>query len=173
MFKYFKIELLSIAMIIVMLGVSYLVKVKNEKAREKRTTKKIEVFDSITIEVNATDVTSILHSDYIVRESDELRMTNITYQGNSAKELKSKYGHTIGDKFYLDVNVTLLQDNGYRYKAQHAIYDKAIDFFYITSPYTAYMNKNIINGTNLKYDIINKIAKSENIDAILYTASDK
>ncbi len=160
-------------MIVIMLCVSYIVKVKNDKAREKRTTKKIEVFDSVTIEVNATGVDSVLHSDYIVKELDELKLTNITYQGNSAKELKSKYGHTIGDKFYLDVNVTLLQDNGYRYKAQHAMYDKAIALFYITSPYTAYINKNIINGTDLVYDIDNKIAVSENIDAILYTAGDR
>ncbi|SFV63960.1 hypothetical protein MNB_SV-6-244 [hydrothermal vent metagenome] len=173
MFRYLKIELLSIVMIIVMLAVSYLVKVKNEKAKESRTNKKIEVFDSVTIEINATSVKSILHSDYAVRESNEVKLTNITYQGNGAKELKSKYGHTVGDKFYLDVNVTLLQDNGYRYKAQHAMYDKAIEFFYITSPYTAYIDKNIINGTDLKYDIINKIVRSKNIDAILYTASDR
>ena len=173
MFKYFKIEFLSISMILVMLGVSYLVKVKNEKAKESRTTKKIEIFDSVTIEVNSTNITSVLYSDHILREGDKLKMTNITYQGNSAKELKSKYGHTIGDKFYLDINVTLLQDNGYRYKAQHAIYDKAIGFFYIPTAYTAYIDKNIIHGTDLKYDIDNKIAVSEKIDATLYTASDK
>jgi len=173
MLKYLKIELLTIAMILMMLSVSYLVKIKNEKIKESSSLKEIEVFDSVTIEVNATSIKSTLYSDYTVREQGELILTTIKYHGNSAKELKSKYGHTQGDRFYLDENVTLLQESGYRYEAQHAIYDQGVDIFYITSPFVAYINRSIIKGINLKYDIKDQIATAQKIDAVFYTGKDR
>jgi actin-related protein len=149
------------------------VKIKNEKIKDSSSLKEIEVFNSITIEVNATSIKSTLYTDYTVREQSELSLTTIRYHGNSAKELKSKYGHTKGDKFYLDENVTLLQESGYRYKAQHAIYDQSIDIFYVTSPFVGYINRSVIKGVNLKYDIKEKIATAQKIDAVFYTGKDR
>jgi len=168
--KYFKIEWMAIVMILIMLGVSYLIKVKNEKAKQNASTKELEIFNSVTIEVNASEVESRLYADYTVREKGELKMREITYIGASAKELKSKYGRFIDDKFYLDENITLLQDNGYYYEADHALYDKKKELFYATSPFVAYTNGgNIIRGTNLKYDINEEVATAENVDAVFYT----
>jgi len=168
--KYLKIEWLAIVMILVMLGVSYLIKVKNEKANNSISNKEFEVFDSVTVEINATAVKSKLYTDYTVQKSGNIQMINLTYSGKTAEELKSKFGRSIGDKFYLDVNVSLLQDNGYYYEADHAIYDKKSDFFYATSPFVAYIHDgNIIHGTNLKYNIKERIATAENVDAVFYT----
>ncbi len=173
MAKYFRIEWLAIGMILLMLAVSYLIKAKNEKARQNISTKEVEVFDSITIEVNTTAVVSKLYTDYTVKESGQLKLTNINYSGKRAKKLKSKYGRNSGNLFYLDENVTLLQENGYRYRAEHAIYDKEKDFFYVTSPFVAYINRNIIKGVNLKYDIKEQIATAERVDAVFYTGKDR
>ncbi len=171
MSKYFKVELMVLFMILVMLAVSYFIKVKNDKAQKNISTKELEVFDSVTIEVNASKEKSRLYSDYAVKENGELKMTQITYAGKSAKVLKSRYGKSVGDKFYLDENVSLLQDNGYYYKAEHAIYDKKSDFFYVTSPFIAYIfGGNIIKGSNLIYDMTLEIVTAENVDAVFYTA---
>ena len=168
--RYLKIEWLAIVMILVMLGISYLIKVENDKSKISNSTKKLEVFNSVTVEVNATAVKSRLHSDYTVQKSGSMQMIWLTYSGKTAKELKSKFGRSIGDKFYLDVNVTLLQENGYYYEADHAIYNKKSDFFYTTSPFVAYVHSgNIIHGTNLKHNIKEGIATAENVDAVFYT----
>ncbi len=171
MSKYFKIELMVLLMILVMLGVSYLIKVKNDKAQSNMSAKEIEVFDSVTIEINASAVKSRLYSDYTVKENGEIKMRQITYAGKTAKVLKSKYGKSVGEKFYLDENVSLLQTNGYYYKAEHAIYDKEKDLFYVTSPFVAYLfGGDIIRGTNLKYNMTYEIVTAENVDAVFYTA---
>ncbi len=168
--RYLKIELLAILMILVMLGVSYLIKVENDKAKNKNSTKEFEVFNSVTVEINATAVKSILYSDYSVQKSGSMQMIQLTYSGKTSKELKSKFGRSIGDKFYLDLNVTLLQTNGYYYETDHAVYDKKSDFFYTTSPFVAYVHDgNIIHGTKLKYHIKEKITTAENVDAVFYT----
>ncbi len=173
MVKYIKIELLSLAMILLMLAISYLVKVKNETATYNTFSKEIEIFDSITKEVNGTDVTSLLYSDYSVRQKGDLVLTKVKYRGNSAKELTAESGHTINKMFYLDKNVNLLQENGYRYKAEHALYDQNINFFYVTSPFTGYINDSVIKGSNLKYDVDNKIATAHNINAVFYTGKER
>ncbi|MEA3491505.1 MAG: hypothetical protein U9R27_06360 [Campylobacterota bacterium] len=173
MTKHIRIEWLAIGMILLMLAVSYLIKAKNEKAKQNISTKEVEVFNSITIEVNTTAVVSRLYTDYSVKENGQLILTNLDYTGKRAKELKSRYGRNRGDLFYLDENVTLLQKSGYSYKAEHAIYDKEKDLFYITSPFVAYINKNIIKGVNLKYDIKEEIATAERVDAVFYTGKDR
>ncbi len=168
--KYLKIEWLAIIMILIMLGVSYLIKVENDKAKNKNSAKEFEVFDSVTVEINATDVKSILYSDYTVQKNGNMQMIWPDYSGKTAKKLRSKFGRSIGDKFYLDMNVTMLQDNGYYYEADHAVYDKKSDIFYTTSPFVAYVHGgNIIHGINLKYHIKEKITTAENVDAVFYT----
>lgn len=153
-----------------MLGISYLIKVENDKANKNISTKELEVFDSVTVEVNSTSEKSRLYADYTVRKSGSMQMIKLTYSGKTAKELKSKFGRSIGEKFYLDVNVTMLQENGYYYEADHAIYDKKSDIFYATSPFVAYVHGgNIIHGTNLKYNIKEEITTAENVDAVFYT----
>ncbi len=171
MSKYFKIEMIIVLMILIMLAVSYLIKVKNDNARKNISTKELEVFDSVTIEVNASREMSRLYSDYAIKENGELKLEQLTYTGKTAKVLKSKYGKTIDGRTYLDENVSMLQTNGYYYKAEHAIYDKKSNFFYATSPFVAYLfGGNIIHGINLKYDMTNEIVIAEDVDAVFYTA---
>ena len=171
--KFFKIEVLAVVMISIMLGVSYLIKIKNEKMKNNFSNKELEVHDSVTIEVNATDVESKLYAKYMVKTGPELKMTEMLYKGKRAKFLKSKYSRSVGNMFYLDENISMLQDNGYYYKAQHAIYDKNNEMFYVTSPYTAYLSGgNIIRGTSLKYNMKEKLVTSENVDAIFFTANE-
>lgn len=170
MSRYFKIEWLAMVMILVMLGVSYLIKVKNDKAQANASNKELEVFDSVTIEANQSAPQSRLHAEYTVQKSGNIEMIRLNYAGKATKELKSKFGRSRGDKFYLDVNVTMLGVNGYYYEAEHAIYDKAKEFFYVTSPFVAYMgNGTIIHGSNLKYDVKEEISTAENVDAVFFT----
>lgn len=173
MIHHYKIELIAIGLIVLMTGVSHIVTIKNENIEKKSSAKEIEIFDSVTIEANSSNITSILHADYTIKQFEEIKLTTVKYQGNGARDLTSNYGRTIKNKFYLDENITLIQDNGYIYKAEHAIYDKNIDFFYITSPFTGFIKKNIVKGINLKYDIVQKIATAEQIDAVFYTGKDR
>ena len=168
--KYFKIEFLAILMISIMLSVSYLIKVKNEKMKRNAFTKELEIYDSLTIEVNASGVNSRLYADRTVRENGMTKLYNLTYQGKSAKELKSEYGRIMEKALFLDDNITLLQDNGYYYEADHAIYDKRVETLYVTSPFVAYIQGgNIIHGVTMQYDTNKKLVAAKNVDAVFFT----
>ncbi len=168
--KYFKIEFFAIVMISIMLGVSYLIKVKNEKMNQNAFAKELEIYDSLTVEVNASSVISKLYADRTVRENGIMKLYNLTYQGKSAKELKSKYGRSIKMALFLDENITLLQDNGYYYEGDHAIYDKKVETLYVTSPFVAYIQGgNIIHGVTMRYDTRKKVVAATNVDAVFFT----
>jgi hypothetical protein len=168
--KYFKIEVLAILMITLMLGISYLIKVRNEQMERHTSAKELEIFDSVTVEVNASALTSKLFADYTVKIGDELKMKQLLYTGYNARLLKSNYGRSVGHLLYLDENVSMLQDNGFYYKAEHTVYDKKRGFFYTTSPFVAYLSKGtIIHGVNMTYDIQKKITTAENVNALFFT----
>ena len=156
-------------MILIMLGVAYLIKADQYKSKQINLSKEMEVYQSITTEINASGVENRLYSDYGVKEKGELRLTKVIYEGKSAQKLKAEKGRTIGDKIYLDYNVTLLQKNGYLYKGDHAIYDRKKEFLQVTSPFVAYLDRNIIHGVNFQYDAKKKIVTAEDVNAVIFT----
>jgi len=161
-------EWISFIMILIMLSVSFLFDVKQRKAQNQTFHKEFEVYNSITIEVNQQTITSILISDYGVKESGILTLNNMKYIGNSMESLKASSGRFVDNKIYLDNNVTALQTNGYYYEGEHAIYDKSIEFLYVTSPFTAYINSGIIKGFDLVYDKRGKVATAQRVNAVFY-----
>ncbi|MEA3419194.1 MAG: hypothetical protein U9Q90_07305 [Campylobacterota bacterium] len=167
--SFLRIEWIAITMILIMLGVSYLIKADQNKAKKITFSKEMEVYHSTTIEVSTNGVESRLYTDFGVREQGKFKLTRIIYRGKSVEELKAEKGRIIGDKIYLDHNVTLLQKNGYIYKGDHAIYDKNKEFLQVTSPFVAYMDHNVIHGVNLQYDVKKKVATAENVNAVIYT----
>jgi len=168
--KYFKIEFFAIVMIGLMLAVSYLIKIKHEKMKNDSFAKEIEIFHSLTTEVNETGVESTIYADYAVKENDVLKMTNLVYSGGSAKKLTARHGKSIAKALFLDDDVRLLQNNGYYYEADHAIYDKKDEILYIVSPFVAYLyGGNIVHGINMKYDEKKKLVAAQNVDAVFFT----
>jgi len=161
-------EWISFAMILIMLAVSFLFDVKQRKAQNQTFHKEFEVFNSITIEVDKEIITSILISDYGVKESGVLTLHNMEYIGNSMENLEASSGRFVDNKIYLDKNVKALQTNGYYYEAEHAIYDKSIEFLYVTSPFTAYINNSVIKGLDLVYDKKGKVATAKRVNAVFY-----
>jgi hypothetical protein len=171
--KYFRIELLAIIMIAIMLSVSYLIKIKNEKLEKNRLDKQLEVFDSVTIEVNATGIKSKIIADYSVKNDAVLKMTNLIYSGGSTKELQARHGRSIGKALFLDEDIKLLQVNGYYYEAEHAIYDKKDRILYVISPFVAYLQGGtIVHGINMKYDENLDMVAAQNVDAVFFTHED-
>ena len=163
-----RVEWVAIGMIFIMLGVSFLFEAKHRKATNSTFHKEFEVYNSITIEVDEEGISSRLYSDYGMKESGVLTLTNMTYSGRSVEKLRAYKGRFIDHKIYLDYNVTALQSNGYYYEGQHAIYNQLTEFLYITSPFIAYINNSVIEGSKLEYNRIEEEAKAESIRATFY-----
>jgi len=168
-----RIEWIALVTIAAMLVFSYLITADQKKREEYRFSKEMEVFHSTTIEVNSTGVESRLVSDYAVKEGKELRLKKVIYSEANIEELRADRGRYLDEKLYLDGHVYLLQKNGYIYQGEHAIYDKKKRVLDVTGRFSAYINRNIIHGSHLHYDLDEKSATAENIDAILYTDDEK
>ncbi len=163
-----RVEWIAIGMIFIMLGVSFLFEAKHRKATNSTFHKEFEVYNSVTIEVDKRGVNSRLYSDYGMKESGVLTLTNMRYKGRSVEWLRAYKGRFVDNKIYLDYNVTALQSNGYYYESEHAIYNQLTEFLYITSPFTAYINNSVVKGSKLEYSRIGEEAKAQSVKATFY-----
>jgi hypothetical protein len=163
-----RVEWIAIAMIMIMLGVSFLFEAEHRKAQNIVFNKEFEVHNSVTVEVDQKEIKSTLYSDYGMKENGVLTLFDMTYVGASVEKLRSKEGRFIDNKIYLDGNVTALQTNGYYYEGEHAIYNQLTEFLLVTSPFTAYVNNSVIKGINLKYDRKAQVARAQNVHAVFY-----
>ncbi len=163
-----RVEWIAIAMIFIMLSVSFLFEVKHREAQNSTFNKEFEVYKSVTIEVDQDGIQSKLHSKYSMKESGVLTLTDMSYRGISVEKLEAYQGRFFDHKIYLDYNVTALQSNGYYYEGEHAIYNQLTQFLYITSPFIAYINNSVTEGSDLEYDRKGQVAKAKKVHATFY-----
>jgi len=164
-----KLEIILIIAMIAIVSVSLTVEIKNNLKPKKVSTIELEFTHTTFTEVDTNKTQGVAFGTYGIRDAGVLTVDNLRYSTDSIKLLRAKKGIYKGDKLYLDHNITVNQKVGFDYKAEHAIYDKKTEMLDITSPFTAFMNENIIHGNSLRYDTRNKKAFATDIDAVVYT----
>ena len=164
-----KLEILIAVAITAILSVTFMVKFPHKPSNGKIFTKELEFTDTTFTEVNTDTMQGIAFSTHGVREQGELTLYDLIYHTNKIKLFRAKKGTYIGDKIYLDGNITVNKKEGFDYFAQHAVYDKKTEILDITSAFTAIMDKNRINGHTLRYDMQKKEAFGKRIHAVVYT----
>jgi len=164
-----KLEIILIIAMIAIVSVSVTVEIKNKKTVKKEPTIELEFTHTTFTEVDVNKTQGTAFGTYGIRDAGVLTVDNLRYSTDSIKELRAKKGTYKGDKLYLDHNITVNQKVGFDYSAEHAIYDKKTEILYITSPFTAIMNDNIIHGSALRYHTKSKQAFATDVDAVVYT----
>jgi hypothetical protein len=145
------------------------VEIKNSKADRKIFTKELEFTHTTFTEVDTNKTLGVAFGTYGIRDAGVLTVDNLKYHNDNIKELRAKKGKYIGNKIYLDNNITVNQKEGFNYKAEHAIYDKKSEILNITSPFVAVMNDNIVHGDSLIYNTKKREAFGTNVNAVVYT----
>jgi len=164
-----KLELLLVALIIVTSIVTMSTKLTDQNRKDNVMTKELEFTNTTFTEVTTEKREGVGFGTHGVREGGVLTIDNLRYHTDDIKLLLANQGRYIGKKIYLDGNVTVHQKPGYDYYAEHAIYDRGEEILYVTSPFVAYINKNIIHGETLEYHMREKEAYATKIDAVLET----
>jgi len=164
-----KLETLIIVIIVAILSSALMVKFTHKPSDRKLFTKEFEFTDTTFTEVDTATMQGRAFGTYGMRDAGVLTLHNLRYHTNNIESLRAKKGTYKGDKLYLDGNITVNQKEGFDYSAEHAIYDKKTKILDITSAFTGVMNRNIIHGYTLRYDMQKKEAFGKNIDAIVYT----
>lgn len=164
-----RLELLLIVLIVTMLSLAYTIRLSDETQVQNRSSKEMEFTYTTFTEVNREKQIGTASGTYGVREAGVLKMYNLRYHTEAISRLLSDEGRYIGEKLYLDGNVTMMQKEGYLYTAEHAIYNKTTGVLTILSPFTAHMDKNIIKGASAIYDTHQKILTAKKINAVLFS----
>lgn len=165
-----KLETLIIVVIVAILSGTLMVKFTHKSSDRKPFTKELEFTDTTFIEVDTATMQGRAFGTYGIRDTGILTLYNLKYHTKNIELLRAKKGTYKGDKLYLDGNITVNQKEGFDYSAEHAIYDKKTKILNITSEFTGIMDKNIIHGYTLRYDVQKKEAFGKRIDAVVYTA---
>jgi len=164
-----KFETLIVVTIVAILSLTFMVKFTHKFSDEKLFTKELEFTNTTLTEVDTATMQGRAFATYGIRDAGVLTLHNIEYHTNNIESLRAKRGTYKGDKIYLDGNITLNQKEGFDYSAEHAVYDKKTKILDITSAFTGIMDRNIIHGYTLRYDMQKKEAFGKRIDAVVYT----
>jgi hypothetical protein len=164
-----KLEGLIIGLISIVLFFSYTVELKNNSQDQNNSAKELAFAKTTFIEVDVNETKGKAYSDYGVRIAGVLSLYNLKYTTNNIESLTAKSAIYQGDEIHLDDQIIIHQKKGFSYFAEHAIYNKKTEILYVTSAFTAHMNKNIVHGSSLIYDTKKREALASDIDAVVYT----
>lgn len=164
-----KLEYIIIFTIILIVTVTTTTKLANKSSNSHFNTKELEFKDTTFIEVDTKKMYARSHCDHGVRVAGVLYLTHLNYHTNNIDLLLANKGTYKKNRLFLDGNISLQEKEGFLYKAEHANYNKTTEILHITSAFTAYMNKNIIHGEDLKYNAKKKEISATGIDALVYT----
>lgn len=156
--------------IVAILSVSFKIKVSNNENNNTLFTKELEFSDTTFIEVDTNKTEGVAYSKYGVRDNSILVLHDFQYETSHIELLSAQTATYKKNEIYLDTNIVVNQKEGFRYRAEHAVFHKNTEILHITSPFTAMMNKNIIKGNNLYYYTRKKEIYATNITATVYTA---
>ena len=163
-----KLEYILIILISIIIYFAMTVKLENSTSLHKNDNKELEFTNTTFIEVDKKKMRAKAYGTYGVRQNGIFTLDDVEYSTNKIKQLLANKGVYKNNILYLDGNVSLKQKNGFRYTTQHANYNQKSEVLYITSPFIAHINKNIVHGDTLVYYTLKEEANATNIDAVIY-----
>jgi len=165
-----KLEYLLLFIIVVTIGATTMIKLTNTTQKARAISKELAFNDTTFIEVNTKQMLARSFSTQGIKEAGILYLDHLNYHTNNIELLLANSGRYENETLYLDGNVSLLEKKGFNYETEHATYHQRTEILEITSPFTAYMNNNIIKGDKLQYNAMKKEVNATNVDAIIYTS---
>jgi hypothetical protein len=165
-----RLEWIISALIVLILGASYFVKLSDDEGHRPESTKELEFHDTSLIEVDQHGMLGDASAVTGVMERGVLHLKYLRYHTDTIRLLRADSATLEEEHLYLDGNISLEQKEGFRYQADDAIYNKRTKILHVTSPFKATLEKNVIEGRALVYDTLHKEATASMIDAVIYTS---
>jgi|AGBJ01.1.fsa_nt_gi hypothetical protein len=164
-----RLEFVLITVVIGIISGSLMLKLRDTPVSTETFTKEAEFTDTTLIEVDTEDMRNKIYGTYGVIDKGVLKLHNLVYQGNNIEYISANEGTLEGDMLYMDGDVVIQEEGGYKYETQHALYNSATEILKITAPFIGVKDKNIIKGKSLEYDTRQKKATGTTVGTIFYT----
>lgn len=164
-----RLEPLLSVMIAVVISGSLLIKLSSTLKNDRAFSKDLEFTNTTFIEVDTNKTQWWLFGTYGAFDKEVLTVDNIVFHADTIDSLSAIRGRYFNDVLYLDGNVVLQSQDGYRYETQHANYNQKTKQLHITTLFTAARGQNMMKGETLRYDTQSKEAFGTGVDAVIYT----
>ena len=146
---------------------AFLLKINDITINNQEFLKEMEFNNTTFTEVDTNSMIGHAYSTYGVRKEGVLFLENLVYYTNTVKSLVANKAKYKGNTLYLDGNVVFLDNDGYTYKTEHAIYNQKTTILNVIAPFTGTRGSNIIKGDSLLYNTRIKKAYGTAIDSVL------
>lgn len=163
-----KLEYILIIIFAGIIFVTMTMKLTGSGTPHENATKELEFYNTTFIEVDTQKMQGKLYTPYGIRQAGLLTLNKINYYTPKIDSLLADKGLYKDDILHLDGHVSLKETTGNLYKTEHAMYDQKKQILTITSPFVAYMDRNIFHGQTLVYNAITKEANATIVDAVVY-----
>ena len=119
-------------------------------------------------ELNREGLQTVMTGNSAIRYSDRYSVVNIDYTDNSKEyiaNMRARHGLYKDEIIELEDNVVYSREDGFTFETSKVVYDKKTTIAIADADYVSYKDKNIINGSFVKYNnSLNKI-ESKNVVA--------
>jgi hypothetical protein len=164
-----KFELLLVLLIVMTSVYMMSVKLRDHNKRYQNSGKELEFYDTTFTEVNTSGLVSVSYGVKGERIAGVLYIDDFRYKSVDIKFLRADKAKKAGDVIYLDGNVRLKRYDGFRYRTEHARYDKKLEVMDALSPFIAYKAPNTLMGKTMRYDAKHKILYATDVRMIIVT----
>jgi len=169
-----RLEWLLVVLIAVTSYMTMTTKLSEQSADNVEQQKELEFTNTTFTEVTTQKREGVAFATHGMRIAGVLHMENVRYHNANIKLLLADNGFYRGKRIYLDGNVTVHRKPGHDYYTEHANYDQTSQILYVTAPFVACMERNVLEGQSLEYRMGPKEAYATSVKAVFYTKkSDK
>lgn len=163
-----KLELiLSVAILGTVVSMLH-IDLKDRVTQKKPSTKELDFTYTTFVEVDTQRIQSSAFSKSGRRDQGVLSLYTLQYQAKSLDFLESAYGRYQNNYLYLEDDVKFYQNGGFRYYTDYAVYNQEREILKIPNKFVGIMQKNVIHGERLRYNMRKKEVTADAIRAVLY-----
>jgi len=119
-------------------------------------------------ELNRVGLQTVMTGNSAIRYKDRYSVSNIDYTDNSKEyiaNMRAKHGLYKDEIIELENDVLYSREDGLTFETSKVVYDKKTTIAVADADYVSYRDKNIVNGSFVKYNNSLNRVESKNVTA--------
>ena len=119
-------------------------------------------------ELNRVGLQTVMTGNSAIRYEDRYSVANIDYTDNSKEyiaNMRARHGLYKDEIIELEDDVIYSREDGFTFETSKVVYDKKTTIAIADADYVSYQDKNIVNGSFVKYNNSLNRVESKNVTA--------
>ena len=139
-----------------------------DRINTSKDNKELEFNNAIFTEVNTTGPVSQAYAKTGMQKAGVLTLEQVSYKKGGKNEIIANKAIYNKDEVILQGDVKVIQNGGFVYSTQEAVYNPKSKTFTSPTPFVATMGKNTLSGKKLDYDLSKQRGKKPKDHATIF-----